>query len=816
MASESSYRINITSEPDKKIEAMALSYDDFVNSYQKNENRKQPPSALMHAALNTLDYSKLESTILIHLDFLDGVKSSVEIDQNKKKYPTGVGFIRDCSEAKKLEDRLSPDDPIIIGNNFLLRALGAVRGIDQVLIHKYDTEHYDTYQNARIKLQLYVRELILEIAANEKDMDNKILNAMHRNFNLKLSAILHETNLNNDLEVPLQHAKLLAHYRDMSSVLDPAKTMITVRKEFINNIETLFTETSHPITKKTPEQINQLDVMTSIKMIPKKIEKEESINDDLRLTYADDESEEINSEEEQANIHAEDKTKSEFKVEEKVTGRNYHAAKPVAFQIVDEAFVSFIKKDDRRLPAQTRYTVAPSVKNGYVVHNEIELKKDGVSIGKSDNWSLRAATMGYIGAGETPSRLFEYAKENLKQLMQAAKRFIPANINKFNFSMLLTDTSWGKQDKMIKSTRDAIQALTAENHAIQYSYLPTNILGTPQSMTLSDFVIEAAKKLNVNPPSTSSDLIDKKARIEKVSQVINILTNSNEVINISACASGQDRTGSVQEVAAGIWETQEIEKHLKNYHEILKQAQDPAGLILFDRTYQKTISSLPHDIMMSRALGCNNAILATLSTPGSTGMKNDSRPDNYFPEIVNKYFYRKTAKTNKAPPIDEEQVKHLYFPPIDKASLQQTYETSLKTISETHDPQTILNALSVWAETALRYQQLKEPKIFRDKISDSFAKTLRFGLFGGSEKEKARSMRSIATEMVAYLRDQKVLTKPTDISEMISSLYKWRDDNIKKYPKDVKHGTVIRHLFELSHVAALQLGVQVYNRPRSS
>jgi hypothetical protein len=781
-------------ETDDDLESMALSYHDFVTSYRGDESLDEPPVALMHAALNTLNYSKLETTILIYLDHLDGVKTSLETDKSKSKYPTGVGYVRDCTAAKKLEDRLSPDDPIIIGNNLLLRALGAARGIDHVLIRKYDTEHYDAYQNARMKLQLYVRDLIFEVAANSKDMDNEILNAMHRNFNLKLSELLHETNLNNDLETPQQHAKLIGHYRDLSSVLDPAKTMVTIRQEKIDDIDITFTETSYPITVKTAEQKKQLAVMTNIKFVPT----------NNGLTHSEEEHEDINSEEEHEQAMLAEEKKSAPETEEATEGRNYHAAKPVAFQIVDEAFVGLIQKDDRRLPAQTRYTIAPTVKNGYVVHNEIEVKKAGVlTLGKSDNWSLRAATMGYIGAGETHSGAVAYAKENIQQLMQAAKRYIPEKINKFNYAMLLTDTSWGKQDKMIKITRDAIKALADEKHAIQYSYLPTNILGTPQSISYSDFVIESAKKQSVTPPSTSSDLIDKKARIEKVGQVVNILNNSGEVINISACASGQDRTGSVQEVAAILWESQEIEKHLKKHHAATSDKPFAA------------LASLQQRIMMSRAAGLNNAILGTLSTPGSTGMKTDSRPDNYFPEIINKYFYRKTAKTNKAPPIDKAQVEKLYIPNITKVELQQTYGTSLKTITESNDPKIVLNALTKWAETALRYQQLKEPKGLRDKISDTIAKSVRFGLFGDSEKEKARSMRNIATEMVAFLRDQKVLTKPGDIYQMISSLNKWRDDHNEKYPKNVKPGTVIRHLFELSHAAAIQLGANVASRPRS-
>ncbi len=772
-------------EADYDFGSIALSYRDFLASYGTGDSPNQPPTILMHAALNTFNYGKLETAILIYLDHLDGVKTSLEIDESKTTYPTGIGYIRDCTAAKKLEDRLSPDDPIIIGNNLLLRALGAARGIDHVLIHKYDTEHYDAYQNARIKLQLYMRELIFEINANSKDMDNEILNAIHRKFNLKLSALLHETNLNNDLETPQQHAKLIGHYRDLSSVLDPAKTVVTLRNENIEGIDITFRETSYPITVKTAEQKHQLEVMTNIKMSDSELDEEE-----------------INSDEEQEHFTSAAVTPAEPPLEEPVAGRNYHAVKPVAFQIADEAFVGLIQKDDRRLPAQTRYTVAPTVKNGYIVHNEIELKNSAQeTIGKSENWSLRAATMAYIGAGETHARSVMYAKENIQQLMQAAKQYIPASVTKFNYAMLLTDTAWGKQDKMIKITRDAIKALAADQHAIQYSYLPTNILGTPQSISYSDFVLESAKKQSVTPPSTAGDLMDKKARIEKVGKVINILNNSGDVINITACASGQDRTGSAQEVASIFWEAQEIAKHLKQFHG--------------EATHEPSASPLMSHIMYSRALGLNNAILGTLSTPGSTGMKTDSRPDNYFPEIINAYFYRKTAKTNKAPPIDKAQVEKLYLPNITKAELQQTYAASLKTINETSDPKIILTALTVWAETALRYQQLKEPKGLRDKISDTIAKSMRFGLFGNSDKEKARSMRNIATEMVAFLRDQKVLSKPVDIYQMITSLNKWRDDHNEKYPKNVKPGTVIRNLFELSHAAALQLGAQVAARPRS-
>jgi hypothetical protein len=195
-------------------------------------------------------------------------------------------------------------------------------------------------------------------------------------------------------------------------------------------------------------------------------------------------------------------------------------------------------------------------------------------------------------------------------------------------------------------------------------------------------------------------------------------------------------------------------------------------------------------------------------------MKNDSKPGNYFSDIINKYFYRKTAKTNKAPPINKEQVDKLYFPNIDKLILEQIYETALRTISETKDPKIILNALTKWAEAALRYQKLKEPKSLRGKITDSFAKSIRFGLFASNEKEKARGMRNMATDMAAHLRDQKVITKPDEISETISSLNKWREDNQAKYPKGARQGTVIRNLFELCNMSAKQIEPNTPTRAR--
>src|SRR5260221_581887 len=78
-------------------------------------------------------YSRLESLLLIFMDHLDGVESSVEVSD---QYPTGVTYVRDASHAKALKDRLSPDSPLSLCINALLRGLNAMRAINYVLEKK--------------------------------------------------------------------------------------------------------------------------------------------------------------------------------------------------------------------------------------------------------------------------------------------------------------------------------------------------------------------------------------------------------------------------------------------------------------------------------------------------------------------------------------------------------------------------------------------------------------------------------------------------------------------------------------------------------
>ena len=97
--------------------AGVLSHDDFLKLYGDDPDPSKLPSATLNAVTDH-DYAKIESIILIHLDALNNIKSSVEWEQDRKTYlTTGMGMKRDARDAKPLVRQLNPDNPIIEADN---------------------------------------------------------------------------------------------------------------------------------------------------------------------------------------------------------------------------------------------------------------------------------------------------------------------------------------------------------------------------------------------------------------------------------------------------------------------------------------------------------------------------------------------------------------------------------------------------------------------------------------------------------------------------------------------------------------------------
>jgi len=112
----------------EELKSLKCSYQDYVQYVKKKEGEAALyDSSAVLEVIAAGDYSKLEALLLIHLDDLDGIKSSIDVSSDSRKYPTGIAFVRDARSAIK---KLAPNDPLIVADNMLLRALATVPVLD--------------------------------------------------------------------------------------------------------------------------------------------------------------------------------------------------------------------------------------------------------------------------------------------------------------------------------------------------------------------------------------------------------------------------------------------------------------------------------------------------------------------------------------------------------------------------------------------------------------------------------------------------------------------------------------------------------------
>jgi hypothetical protein len=674
-----------------------LSFEEFLTLNKSNpEQKDENPARHLFAAetvqeyINNFDYSNLENFFFIHLDFLDAVQSSIVMD--RMKYPTGIALIRDARQALPLEKRLPPDSIFIEIDNLLLRALGTLRGIDHVLKYKKQHSNDDCYDLGRSQLQDIFRHLVLQLTATS----HPDLKKSQQDFNTHLITVLHETGLDAGIKKSKSFAKLLGHYRDLAALIDPAKSMVTILSHQIGDTVIIIREIAHPITKKTTGQRMQLGVL-------------QEIHEKLPDRY-----------------------------------RDFHSAKKLAFQQANQAFHDLLIQDDRRLPAQSRKTIGPTIKNGYLAVTELEfIRPEGTEIARTV--SLRCGSIAYIGDDDHEHRLDSYAQENFEQLKKTA------NTQLLHLTLLLTDTVINDQDVMIKITKDAADKL----HGVHYSNVPTNLHGTLLGATFSninvaDIVHERAAVMPTHKKFTTTvERLSRAARVVKAAEVINIASSKEDMMNVTICASGQDRTGTAVEVATILWMVRQYEIHR----------------VLVTR----------ETIEIVRATGCHNAFLACLATPGSQGMKEDSASDFFMP-ATRKYYYRKTAGTNKIPPIDTTAVDMLISswsqsPSKQKlVQLEAVYEKAHATIMQAETSENIEKILLAWSRQA----------------ADSL-KNMPGGLFGDTLRFLKNS-----DPVVTSFHESKTLKQLEQLNEMIVAK-KPLDEILTHFRSDINTEKMLYH-----------------------
>jgi hypothetical protein len=454
------------------------------------------------------EYNAIEQALRIHLDALDNIVTEYvqEPDAGADavyQYPTRCAYVRDATNAIPLDQRFPPDHKDLLAINAFMRGLNVVKAIAYT-INKTESLQRQQAQ-AQQALQNTLQHYYEQVFNTAPDRETKKYFAdLEATFHTELLKILTSLELTQGIAHPDDFIGLLEHYRNCASLLKPASSFVTKHKHTTALGDIVYIDSAHPITKKTPVQLEQIALMST-------------------LTTAG-------------------------------TPTNFHSITARAIQQVSIVFAPLLMRDNTALGAQTRSTTAPTAKNAFVVHIQI-LFPDGTT---TDMFALRSASLAYIGNGETNASCVNYAAENFKQLMAAAHE-MTGRIN-MHLTLLLTNHFINKQSTMVAISRTA-----AEDNDVSLSVLPINLLGVSHPLEIAPEVQALANRIGVTLPSLTSDwmnLFNKRLRTENVASLIKMISTDPLAlaIPIITCASGQDRTGTIVEILTILWTVDELTK----------------------------------------------------------------------------------------------------------------------------------------------------------------------------------------------------------------------------------------------------------------
>ncbi|MGQ3887663.1 hypothetical protein ACQUW5_01370 [Legionella sp. CNM-1927-20] len=439
-----------------------------------------------------------------------GIVSTYDQDKNE--------WIRDATKAIPLDKRMSPDAPVITANNMLLRCLSRLRPIDYAIGKKYKDNH-EVAQPLREEIRENFSKLAFEVLqiAQSKDNDQvkqKKIARKEEEFNTFLVQQLHNANLTAGCESRKDAEKLLFHYRNLSSVLYPARTMVTLTYD--DEARILQRETQYPVTKKTDQQKEELEKLESIIPYPDKEQK------------------------------------------------NSHTHHNLAIQEADKLFKDLIASDETALPAQARKTHLVGVKNGFIVKVELtemersqldnpeplsqlqtEEKKEHVL------WLARMGSPVFVGLGENDDNLQTHTRENLEQIRTAAAEKMGKDVSSLNIHVTTLNTYTFSEDQhiIINHVYKATRERADEDKHDNVSYVPTNFDGTNRALDIAPGL--NFDKEEPQPKGTSPT--QKATRVESAATIILAASNTPNTISLVHCASGQDRTGTAIERAIQKW-----------------------------------------------------------------------------------------------------------------------------------------------------------------------------------------------------------------------------------------------------------------------
>lgn len=419
-------------------------------------------------------------------------------------------WLRDATTATPLEQRMSREAPVLEANNCLLRCLSRLRPIDYAIDKKMGAEGTVLRQQIKDRFSTLTEE-ILNIAQGKGNDEekNELIKKKEEEFNTFLVEKLHDADLTKGCKSGKDAEKLLFHYRNLSSILSPARTMVTLTYDKEANV--LQRETQYPVTKKTKEQNIELTKLATITPYPSESQK------------------------------------------------NSHTSQKLASQEADHLFADLFIKEDRVLGAQARKSHLVGTKNAFIVKNELMPRGDaglpqsieeidGLHAAPADTlWLARMGSPAYVGKGEETDAIQTHTQENLQQVRETSAQLMGKDAAKFHVHVTTLNTyTFLEQQSVIvnsiyKATREA-------GKGDNVSYVPTNPDGTFRALDIApdlDFAGEAQPR--------GSAPLQKATRIESVSKIVLAASRANDTISIVNCASGQDRTGTAIEKATQDW-----------------------------------------------------------------------------------------------------------------------------------------------------------------------------------------------------------------------------------------------------------------------
>ncbi|MCH9755878.1 MAG: hypothetical protein K0U37_01635 [Gammaproteobacteria bacterium] len=652
-------------------------------------------------------------------------------------------WVRDASHAYELGDlkRAKHDEVKVESNNMLMRCLSRLRGIDYA-ISAVDNPSLDVKPKGESKSK---RELIrdqaqaefskiLQAAKSAKTGDEIL--ALEKAFNTHLVRQLHEADLTEGCLDAGSAEKLLSHYRNLSSVLDPAMPLVTLTYDKASGMAQR--EIQYPVTKKTKLQKKEVNKLREIVAHPSKQEK------------------------------------------------NSHTVNNLATQRADACFADMLASDDRMLSAQARKTHLAGVKNAFIVKTDTLFGFSGFLDvdrqyfkanpmqtwpGVSSLWLARTGVPVFVGQGENNKTIYAHTSENLKQIGRAAKKLMGNKAGKaIHLTVLNTDSSAEKQDKMLVGLRHEISNNANNQH--EMSNVPVNDYGTARFAVSLSLAIREAFKARKGQARFWWTAGQKANRLRIAVDSVLAAAESG-YLSLVNCASGQDRTGTVIEKAI---QENTLEQWMKWFRE--ERRREPTEAEIADQIEY---------IQAMRARGFNAAEIASHMAPGSPGMKSNSKANNFFDSKrtfgskAEREFYLQSAKTNKENKVDS--VSFLSTPAsvaLDEFERRKLeFEEALGSLSEGGFSQGLKDAgfalYTAFAEyKPLEDEEEEEARLSTFKRANKMRRALGEAVSSGPHQKSARNLANMtealryATEAIKDLKSGDVIKAETAIDRMMA------------------------------------------------